>query len=430
MGSQEKMPLVERLFLVCFFIVPVFLTIQFKINNVAAVRPLYQFGLICAGLIILILIAAWREDGQAALKQTKNIIFSRFGALAAAFFLYVGASALLAGQQAFKDFLYFSAWTMISVGALLLLASAAVNMQRFQTWVTVGIVAQAALASVVAIAVRFGLELDFGEYRLLQAYWVSKRLHGYLGDPTAFGGLVGLALICVASWRPAGLTVPRVFLLGGLVACLIWSDSRNALLSLVIALGVFFGLTLRFKELAMAESTLVVSYVIGRLTDEGHTFFTRADEKGSEDSRLYIWNEVIKRLEASNLVEILFGHGAQQLKHDYRSAFNTTFETLYDYGIVGLVLLGCVVLYAAGMLLSAYKSDRFVSAFGLSLIAYFCVFSQFWTTVPRWFFVYPLFGMILAVVLGVLATARRHVFKHGGERGPPNSAKPRAAFQE
>jgi O-antigen ligase len=438
MSRLEKMPIAKTLVLSCFFIVQICLTIQYKINNVAAVRPLYQFGLIFACFLILIWVTVWRVDGKAALKKIKAIILSRIGKIAAGLFLYVGASALFAGERAFKDFLYFFVLTMISVFASLLLASAAGNMQRFLKWVTVGVAAQAGFASVVAIALRFGLDLDFGEYSLKQAYWVSGRLHGYLGDSIAFGGLIGLALICVASWWPSRLTASYFFWYGFMVACLIWSDSRNALLSSFIALCVFFSLTKRFKELVIAGFTLVISYfiVLGhkksqyiflRVDEKGsednhpdvsnelkdmlsNNIFLRAEEKGSEDSRLYIWQQVFERLEASNLGQILFGHGAQSLTNDYRSGFNTILETLHDFGIIGLVLFVGVVLYAAQMLLQVYKSDRFVSAFGLSLIAYFVVFSQFWTTFPRSFFAYPVFAMILAVVIGLIASTRHYVF--------------------
>tara|TARA_A100001391_G_scaffold204169_1_gene198783 strand:- start:7969 stop:9033 length:1065 start_codon:yes stop_codon:yes gene_type:complete len=329
-------------------------------------------------------------------------------------FTYFGVISLIGGERATKDFIYFTTWSITSSYLIILLFVSAKNIDKFLIWVTLTIIAHAVMASLVAVAVRFGFQADFGEYQLIQAPWVSDRLHGYLGEPTAFGSLLGLSLVCVAFLQKKSHLSIQILLFVALSVSLVWSDSRNGLVSALLAVVILLGLSKRYLKMAACVAILIATYFVlspSNLVDDGNSGLLESAQgrlvRSSEsvdhtDERTYIWKEVWDRTSNGNTFEILFGHGSQAISNEYRSAFNTVLETQYDYGILGVFIVASLIFVTSIQLIKSLRSRRQPAAFGLAMLTFFLVFSQFWTTLPRWFFNYPAFALVLAATLCAL----------------------------
>lgn len=162
-------------------------------------------------------------------------------------------------------------------------------------------------------------------------------------------------------WKSIGILV--------IIIAVLLSMKRTALLSLVVALVIYFLLErIRVRRLidgrflfgvfAFAAIMLPLYSYIDTQTDSYllSRISSSSDDKGS--GRVDIYNEVIKLQNESNISSWVIGHGHNRVvksTSEFVSAHNDWLEVLFDYGLVGLVLYSCFHLLLLRKILRLLK---------------------------------------------------------------------------
>lgn len=167
--------------------------------------------------------------------------------------------------------------------------------------------------------------------------------------------------------------------------------------------GVFLGIILVFG----------IAYLFTVINDSYGGYLLSRFERLEEDKgsgRLDIYSEVLKNFNISPWYEKLIGHGHNMVKQStsfFLSAHNDYLEVLYDYGIIGLIILLFIVkeLLKRSIILYRLKSINFASYFAAVIIFLFM------TSVSH-IILYPTYIIFLAMYFGYLEPTINHEIKN------------------
>lgn len=369
------------------------LSVLYKVDNFPGIRPLYTIGLII--LFILIILKFYNTS------CIKKVILSWLSLSPLLLLLaYMSLMSFIGSERVFKDILYLLFYLLL-LPSLFLSKIYKGNLES----VLKIIIYFSIFSSLIAVFVLFNLiEYEKGEYKLIQNYWTAYRLHGFMGQPTAFGGLIGVSIILL-SYLSYLNNKSYLLLWIILLIALIGSGSRNAILSLSIAYLFIGFITMRFKlNLKLIIFSIITIYAIFYF--ELYVYFgDRVINFQSEENRVFIWGRVINLIydNSNDLWSFVFGNGAGELSRVYRAAFNTPLHIFYDYGLFGFITY--IVSFVLSLYIGCkkfYLSKLMFYKYGLMLLIYGFVFNLFISSFLSPFFSFQVFSFIFGML--ILAT--------------------------
>ena len=263
------------------------------------------------------------------------------------------------------------------------------------------------ISSIFGLILFFGcIEGLVGSFPLFQNPSFDKRLHGLLGDPTHFGSVMGLGIICANYLIYLNKQKKYLVVIFYLLTMLIMSGSRNSIVSLVFSLFVILIFRITFRKLLTFSVILSVIilclgiYYYSSFESEV-SIYIRSVLHIETFTRIEIWSRVIDIFSDGSILEILFGHGCGYLRHVYRSAHSTYLEYLVDYGVVFIILFLIYTSWLFWILVRVLRRDpNHPSAlFAAGLLAYSLVFSMFLVTIFTPFFYFINFVFLCAILI-------------------------------
>ena len=392
---MKKIKLYNGLQSLLIFIMLFCLSLLYKVDNFPGIRPLYTVG-----LIIFFILTCFEFYYFSYIKKVVISWFSLGPLIMLLLLLDIFFVSLLSGERALKDSLYLSFYLLLLPSLFL----SRVYRGNLET-ILKAVIFFSVFSALIAILVLFNfIEYSKGDYKLIQNYWTAFRLHGFMGQPTAFGGLIGMSIILLSylsNLNKKSYTLVWIILL----IALIGSGSRNAIFSLSIAYLFIGFITLRFKlNLKLIIFSIIAIYAF--VYFELYVYFAdRSFNFQSEDNRVFIWGRVINLIfdNSNDLRAFVFGNGANELSRVYRAAFNTPLHIFYDYGLFGFIT------YLTSFVLSLYIGCKrfFLSKlifykYGLMLLIYGFVFNLFISSFLSPFFSFQVFSFIFGML--ILAT--------------------------
>lgn len=406
--GKKNTKVAHHLFTVMLVVLFFLVSFKYKQNNVPSIRPFYNLGLIIIGFLFAF------NYIKSFYKETIILSLIRQPQFICLFFIlfYFFISSLFGQGREFKDFLYFSYWLLIFPLLLSYYINTKFNADELLFLLSKAILLFAILASIIAILVFLGIvEFEYGSIILKQNNWTANRIHGFMGEPTAFGGLIGLSIIALSYLKNYRNSYYDWMIYSFLFISLFWSGSRNAIFSLFLVFftGLVVGnkanLTKMLKVILLIAAFVVVALIfniewviqaINRYT------FALKNDLGSEidSSRLYIWLTSLSMYSHGGWFELIFGSGAGAIREDYRAAFNASIEILYDYGMVGFFLYQILFIGSIYMGVIRYiMTKNHIYKYGVMFLVYGYSFSLFMSFFPSYFFNFPAFAFIFGIVL-------------------------------
>ena len=379
------------------------LSVKYKLDNTPTYRPLYIYGLVMIGILCFINFSRFVRHKNINLLVLNQIPFYCLFALLTMFF----ASSFLAPGREFKDFLYFAYWFSV----LPLLFTSYINYKysvpELLYLLCKSVVIFAVLSAIAAILTFFGiLEYEFGAYVLKQNLWTATRIHGYMGEPTALGGLLGFSVIAFSYMNTTKKLNYKLLIYGFLFISIVAAGSRNAMIGLIVV-----GLLGVMVEVAKSQiGKFFVGCLIGAVMVAillfGNEVFIEAVARSNEtadwnqDNRLLRWKILIDMYTNGDIVSYLFGSGAGSFNQDGRAAFNASLELLYNYGILGFLLYQLLSISSFYLGIKRYRlTGCVVYKYGSMFVAYGYSFSLFMSFFPATDFNFPAFAFVFGILL-------------------------------
>lgn len=418
---------------VLFFVYFIFASLQYKMDNEEAIRPLFTASFIFLPLFAVIYLAK-----NNLTRLLTGSVTTPVNLLILTFFLFSIFSGKLYYERSYIDAIYSAAlWygLYFAIGAYLLQKPNMAIARLDVIFYTVIIFAF--VASMVAMFAFVGFSIEFGTFKIEQTLWTFPRIHGFMGEPTSLGALLGYALLL--QWHfnqrqhKSFLFIIVALFIG---IGLIWSGSRNAIISLVLSIAYYQLATGNVREIAKLVKRIIIFLIfilfIAMVVISDHSELAstvidaldRQDYDGdNENSRLLIWGNTLRLLGESQLHEIIIGHGNGALRNAYRAAFNSPLEIMFDYGLAGLMIFLC---WTFAMLASSFKRSRTsmsnISALAGAFVVYGFMFNLFisWFPSPNFNFSVFSFGMgaILIFILNRIEVDCHKAHKDRGIRCP------------
>lgn len=393
----------RRFFVFLLITIFLFLSVKYKQNNLPSIKPLYTFGLLIIGFFCISNLISYISS-----KKVNLLVFSQLPVyIFALLIINFGFSSMLASERALKDFIYFLYWITILPLFLITYINHKYDTTEFLFLVCKAVLIFSVVTSIVAILTFFGItEFEYGSYVLKQNIWTIGRIHGYMGEPTALGGLIGFSIIAFYFIRATEnikyrLTTPFL-----LYFSLIASGSRNAVISLlVVGLFAFFidlrkSLLLKLLILlCILASTLIVFQLIE--LDLPFTFFNRGELSNSNSNRLFVWANLLSMYAKGDVVNLLFGFGVEHFSQATGgAAFNASLEILYAYGLINFVLYQMLFLTSFYIGIKRYKLTKsLVYKYGLMFLIFGYCFSLFMSFFPSTDFHFAPFAFIFGILI-------------------------------
>ena len=410
----KKRTLSNTYFYGLFFIILLMLSVKHKIINYPAIRPFYT-----TGLILLCIMPIRYGILNESIYKKSFFLLSRFHQLLIAFICaFILCYSIISGGRETKDFLYFFYWyymISITIANRIVIDDYAKNTLRYFLYT---ITVFAVVASLSGILTFFDLVPDMlsKHFALEQMAWADNRIHGFMGDPTSLGGLIGIAIFSTHIYKKHYNISTYWVLIAFLTFSLIWSGSRNGIVSVAFSILTY---NLVGKEKRKSEYYILIAYVIlilmisnifGRCNllpqtldrkDISLQLLYRDDPSlQNTNSRLYIWNNALLLCFTGSVKDLMIGHGSGAMRELHGTAFNTPLELIYDYGFIFFyiyLLTICYSLYLSYRKYIVTHNDIYRTAF--SLIVFFFVFNFFISWFPSWFFNFPILALIFAMTI-------------------------------
>ncbi|MDZ7724271.1 MAG: O-antigen ligase family protein [candidate division KSB1 bacterium] len=196
-----------------------------------------------------------------------------------------------------------------------------------------------------------------------------------------------------------------------ILAVVAFSLKRTAIISYFFALLGGYGLKIIMKKGAKKFQYFLIYLVIlililgifVKINDFNEEwiykrFLNITDDRGSY--RLEIYKTVIGLLQASSLVDLIFGHGHNEVKNemfDGLSAHNDWLECTYDYGIIGLIIYILLHLIILRRAIYLYKIKSNLAVPLLSSYLIFFTMSMFSHLI-----MYPYVFIIMTILWGTV----------------------------
>lgn len=390
-----------------FFLVTIFfmLSVKYKQDNFPSVKPLYQLGLLTIGILCMVNII-------------KNVISNKINLtpfnqlpiyLLAALIITFGISSLLAPGREIKDFLYFLYWISVLPLFLITYINNKYDVSELLFLVCKAAVFFSILSSLVAILTFFGVaEFEYGSYVLRQNLWTINRIHGYMGEPTALGGLLGFSLIAFSYITETKNIKSKLIIFSFFIICIIGTGSRNTIVSLSFAWLFIILMNLKMSSINRGLILLIVSTIIFLVLLKTQNelpiniLYREVEFINDDRNRLYIWKNVIDMFNNGSIINFLFGYGAGTLNDQTGgvAAFNASLEILYAHGIFGFTIYQMLFFTSLYIGLKRFKMTKsLVYKYGLMFLVFGYSFSLFMSFFPTTDFHFAPFSFIFGIML-------------------------------
>ena len=217
---------------------------------------------------------------------------------------------------------------------------------------------------------------------MTQNFWTITRIHGFLGEPTSLGCLVGLAIILQLNTSHKTKFVYS-FRLGALAILLLLSGSRTGIVSIIFAVSVAWVILKYFRPSIKTQHFIVFSIlaiailsfillVIQKYGPQIEYYALRG--MNNEQSRLYAWSKALEWIGMQPPLNLILGSGSGALSSVFQSAFNNYLQVFYDYGLLGLLIFCAFLFY---LILETCKNRV-----SLQILLYFICFNIFLSWFP------------------------------------------------
>lgn len=381
------------------------LSVKYKLDNSPAVRPLYIYGLVAIGILYVLKFSRSVRHKNINLLVLNQIPLYCLLAILTLFF----ASSFLAPARVFKDFLYFAYWFIVLPLLLASYVNDKYSVPELLFLLCKSVVIFAVLSAITAILTFFGiLEYEYGSYVLKQNLWTATRLHGYMGEPTALGGLLGFSVIAFSYMKATKSVHYGLLIYAFLLVSIIGAGSRNTMLCLAVVglLGILIEVTKSQVGIFIVGCLIAVVLVVVLLF--GKDVFIEAIARPAEISvtnqgnRLLIWERLIGMYANGEIVNLLFGFGAGSFSRETGgfAAFNASLEILYAHGILGFVLYQLLFITSFYVGIKRYRlTGCLVYKFGVLFVVYGYCFSLFMSFFPATNFNFPAFAFVFGILL-------------------------------
>lgn len=410
---MHKRRLLETALVLFFLVLFALVSTRYKLQYAEAVRPFYTYGLVLATVTMLVCLL-WSSFSRNLLA---TVLINLPSLLLFILLLYFTLSTIwisseVAGRQV-KDHLYFIYWITIFPLIPIFLVSKATDFSRVIYLSSISIVTFAMASAVIGYLILFDLiSIKIGDIEITQSRYLAFRLHGAMGESTSMAALLGVAFLSLSYvTRMSGKSLKMIasFFLISIVA----TGSRNAIVSLTVIFFVhmldgkirvnkllnavfgFFGLIAVLVAIVFMLDLFQLIYV---LLFDRPTFDT-----DQEQSRIFIWRSTIEMFTNGSFFEILFGHGAFELRRDLRAGFNTPLEILYDYGLFMCMSFILMIFSSVYIAFKKYKeTNMYIYRYAVDLLIFGFTFSMFMSYFPTAMFNFVVFGFMLGIWISLI----------------------------
>lgn len=246
----------------------------------------------------------------------------------------------------------------------------------------------AVFEAVVSWLLLFGVQFSIGGQIYSHLHVWDVRLHGVAGEPSHFGSVMGVGLLCLLfqyNHTSQRITAKKILLFVFLGTSLLFSGSRNAILSLFVS-GTFF-LTAN-KNIKILKTLFLSAFLISLI------FIIKPDlrnatvvsvfhlkDNTSENIRYMKYSNGVKLIYGSEANELLFGRGNNYIVSN-PSFMNEYLELIVGYGFIWTIGLFILLVFVVWKYLRMLIYVRVIASFGLSLLLF---------SLTYFFFLAPLF---------------------------------------
>ena len=424
---MHKRRLLEKGLVLFFLVFFALVSTRYKLQYAESVRPFYTYGLVLA-MVTMIFCLLWSSLPR---NLVATVLINPPPLLLFILLLYFTLSTIwisseVVGRQV-KDHLYFIYWITIFPLIPVFLVSKATDFSRVLYLLSISIVTFAMASAVLGYLIIFDLiSIKIGEIEITQSPYLAFRLHGAMGESTALAALLGVAFLSlryVTRMTGKSMKIIASFLLFSIIA----TGSRNAIISLAVIFFVhmldgkirvnkllyfvfgFFGLIAILVAIVFMLDLFQLIYV---LLFDRPTF-------DHQQSRMFIWNSTIEMLSRSSPFEFLFGHGAYELRRDYRAGFNTPLEILYDYGLIMCLTFLSMIFSSGYIAFKKYKKTNvYIYRYAVDLLIFGFTFSMFMSYFPTLMFNFAVFGFMLGIWISLIPVRylKRNVSKDSDDK--------------
>ena len=410
---MHKRQLLETALVLFFLVLFALVSTRYKLQYGEAVRPFYTYGLVLAAVTMLVCLL-WSSLPRNLLV---TVLIKLPPILLFVLLLYFTLSTIwisseVVGRQV-KDHLYFIYWITIFPLIPIFLVSKATDFSRVIYLFSISIVIFAIASAVIGYLMIFDLiSIKIGDVEITQSRYLAFRIHGAMGESTSLAALLGVAFLSLSYvTRMSGKSFKTIasFLLISIVA----TGSRNAILGLTVIFFVhmldgkirvnklvnavfgFFGIITILVAIVFMLDLFQLIYV---LLFDRPTF-----DADHEQSRIFIWRSTIEMFTNGSFFEILFGHGAFELRRDLRAGFNTPLEILYDYGLFMCMSFILMIFSSGYIAFKKYnKTNIYIYRYAVDLLIFGFTFSMFMSYFPTAMFNFVVFGFMLGIWISLI----------------------------
>jgi hypothetical protein len=241
------------------------------------------------------------------------------------------------------------------------------------------IVLFAIVESILALALKFGLEIDFVNGTKFMQTHHSDRIHGVLGTPTHLAPIVAVAYLYILS---QSIKFTNLLLATFLLIVLFMTGSRSALLGVLLSTIIYifykiqigrYSISAIYKILAIIMITFGFMMIFIEYTDPIIQTATRVESMTHEKSRFVMWEKRLTEFIDYDIFSQLFGKGHRKVGQ----TFNVNVEYLVSYGIIYFLIFN--IFYMLILLKFYLKALRYRDSsdlFILLIAIFIYVFSQ------------------------------------------------------
>tara|TARA_B110000259_G_C14027883_1_gene405400 strand:+ start:855 stop:2126 length:1272 start_codon:yes stop_codon:yes gene_type:complete len=419
----SKTKIIQNFIVLSFIGLFIMLSTYHKVIYGDGVRPFYSMGLVVSLLLLIWYLFRSKLSRSIAVTmivqpQILLFIFLLIYIMVSAIFI----SSHVDGRQ-IKDHLYWSYWIIVVPLVPFYLVSRKINIDQVFSLLTKSIIIFSVFSSIIAYLIFFNIiTISYGGLEWTQSVYLALRIHGIMGESTALGALLGLAYISVLYLKKQNDKSYK-FLIIFLLVSIVATGSRNTLLCILIvhfidfitekldANKIFFYPFLAFLVMVIL---LVIFYVTG-ITDIIYViYFDRPDlDLTNKFSRPYIWLTTIKMISMSSSLELLFGHGASELRRELSAGFNSILEITYDFGII--LSFAYLLLFVLSFYISyiKYKSSNiYLYKYSCLILVYGFIFSLFMTYFPTVMFNFASWGYVIGIWISAVPVQMMIKLRH------------------
>jgi hypothetical protein len=394
----------ERILIVVLSLVILLLAIKFKIINQNAIRPFHYIGI---GIIVfvdylLVLYSTTLASFKRKIYVSNVTVYSFFVLV---FYIVVVVQALRFSVRSFKDSVLSLS---VYIGLLILLQFFRnlfkLETKRFLDCIAKSIVLLATVSLILGYYLYFIGKICFGPIVIEPSPSFIDRMHGILGEPTQFGALLGMGMISICFWLKNNRRKLRYILLFLFFTGILYSGSRNAILSLVLSLLAFHLLSPYFGNKKILVG--IISAVLIILTPifiQNHWVLhkivvaLRVNDP-NQFERIYVWMKTLSILCYGSTSELLFGHGYGYLESTFGSSFNVLIRFAIDFGLLFVLFFILYLVVGFILVLEIIKNNddgyvRHCAGYCVSMLIYWVVFSMFSDMAFSSFFYFAEFGL-------------------------------------